>query len=477
MAFSFHALLPSCRFPELRPSLWPLYRTEYNQEDGSSETDILWPLLTLKSSAESRGFHVTPLFAHYEYPKEEGKESFLFYPLGRRFENQEGVRLSLFPLVFYSKSFPGGEKKIDFSIFPLLFMGKRETGSGKDKKYFALFPLGGTLHGWLNKDEIFFLLFPLFYSSRKLEYHSVNVLWPFFSTGWDEKGNHKALTLFPLYSSNVKEGRFYRKSILWPLFSWQENDLNTQNPSRLFSIFPLYGREESPKGSKWFFLWPFFAGASYPKAGSYSYDILNPLFRLVKSESSYRLRVWPFYSQTIGYGPEKKKEIESRLYLWPFVWSREEETSNYRKDSFFVLPFYYSACKETRGMEGVERSVQAWPLFHRNLKRDEGTLFAFPSPIPGACTLFSRMDELYWPYWNLYRSTGNAKGERSSWILFKLLSHHRGEDWETFDFPLFYGYHQKGTKEEHSFLLGLFRVRFEDGKKRLSLLYLFDVFL
>ena len=84
---------------------------------------------------------------------------------------------------FQLLSFAGGPTQREtardrFTLFPLYF---QQRSSDPSENYTAVFPLYGHLKHRLFRDEIFFVMFPLYSETRKKDVVTDNYLWPVFS--------------------------------------------------------------------------------------------------------------------------------------------------------------------------------------------------------------------------------------------------------------------------------------------------------
>ncbi len=118
------------------------------------------------------------MFSHDADPGVESREDDFLYPLltyeryGREYRWQF---IQLF-------SFAGGANPDDsenrrFTIYPLYF---QQRSSDSNENYTALIPFYGHLKNRLMRDEIFFVMFPLYSETRKRDVVTDNYLYPFF---------------------------------------------------------------------------------------------------------------------------------------------------------------------------------------------------------------------------------------------------------------------------------------------------------
>src|SRR5207244_2172052 len=128
-----------------------------------------------------------------------------------------------------------------------------------NENYHAVFPLYGHLKDRLFRDEIFFVMFPLFGETRKRDVVNDNFLYPFFNVRhgdgmhgwqfWPVVGHeHKVVTLqtngFGDVSTVGGHDHFF---ILWPLFFKTTEGIGTDNLEKSQGFLPLYSVTRSPQ--------------------------------------------------------------------------------------------------------------------------------------------------------------------------------------------------------------------------------------
>ena len=107
-------------------------------------------------------------------------------------------------------SFSGGQNPEDglarrFTIFPLYF---QQRSPDPNKNYTALFPLYGHIQDRLFRDEIFFVLFPLYVETQKRDVVTDNYLFPIF---------------------HLRHGDGLQGWQFWPLVGNEHKDVTTQH--------------------------------------------------------------------------------------------------------------------------------------------------------------------------------------------------------------------------------------------------------
>jgi len=302
------------------------------------------PLITFTSDKE--GYSCTALGPFLEMTSEHSALRPLFYrrkdslevlyPLGRF----TTVRSRFIPL-YRSQS---EEDKTDphTDLFPVFW------GEHAGRKYGGVFPLYGTLSHRYGKDEIRFVLWPLY------------------------------------QSSSVGDIRTY--SVLWPIF--------TYSPGREYKVFPLYGYERSALETYHYFLWPIV----HHKRGSQNMDAVLPLFSRTWGKENVSVSVlWPFFT----YNRDDAWGLTSMDMPWPLVRFAKGPYEETR-----LLPLYWS---KSRGPQESRKAV-LWPIYTKRSASEPGQGYAYTTT--RLCILASRTDETKdgqtttilhaWPFYYTY---------------------------------------------------------------------------
>lgn len=249
----------------------------YSSDDQGYTCHVLGPLLEFSSDHTA----IRPLF----YKQSAQLE--VLYPLGS-FSEEESRFLPL----YRSRA---DEQNPHTDLFPVFW------GADEGRRYGGVFPLYGTLRHRYGRDEIRFVLWPLYSASR---------------TG-DER----------------------RYSVLWPIF--------TYSPARELKVFPLYGEKHSQEGKYQYFLWPIF----HRERGPQAMDAALPLFLSARGEQNRTLSVlWPLFT----YNRDDERGHTSMDMPWPLV---RYATGACEERRFF--PLYWS---KTEGLASGRKAV-LWPLY------------------------------------------------------------------------------------------------------------------
>jgi hypothetical protein len=336
-------LVPSFIYPL---NLWPLLT--YESDNETKTVKVLGPFGFWQKSLEGLEGGIRPLFSL----KTEGYERIdILYPLGG-VEEKEGLRRGyFFPFLNF-------ETHKFFSFFTL-YWGKSEEGEA----YWGLFPLFGEIKDRFRRDEIDFVLWPLYTRVIDKGTTTYKFLWPFFKL---YKGKTEGIDLFPFWGHRVSE-RGEKGFTLWPFYVWQdEKFMEAQFSLRLY--FPFYASLKTPTYESVFLLPPFLHHKHF-------------------KEGQKRWEFWPFLAfddkEQKVFPLFRNKEAlneKSFWFLWPLYTYDYTEVSGTKmqKERFMLIGLME---RETFNDEEKVNIFNLWPLFSVSKENDEEE-FLFPFLIP-----------------------------------------------------------------------------------------------
>ncbi|MBI3417372.1 MAG: hypothetical protein HY043_18930 [Verrucomicrobia bacterium] len=421
--------------------------------ESGRRTEILGPLFSreVQNNAAERTW---PPFMHDRVDRGLDSAEFDFlYPLVgyRRFGTE--YRLQFLQLV----NFSGGQTQSEHAkrrvaLFPFYFQ-QRSTEPGQN--YTALLPFYGHLQNHLFRDEINFVLVPIYFQSRKKDVVTDNYLMPFFHlrhgnllTGWQLwplVGNeHKEVTTRTNSLDEVEIVGGHKKFfLLWPIFFREALDLGTTNSKTLNALLPLYNLERSPVRDSSTYLWPFFTFTNDREKRYHEQDLCGPLLAFARGEGKTMNRVWPLF------GHAHNATFTNNFYLWPL----------YKYNSVYAPPLH----RERRRVgfylfsDLIERNLDAgtalhrtecWPFFtyrHDANGNQRLQILALWEPI---LPTNNGIQKTYSPFWSLWRSEKNGKtGATSQSLLWNL--YRRDATPTTKKCSLLFGLFQYQTGPEH----------------------------
>ena len=335
-------------------------------------------------------------------------------------------------------------------ILPVLFYGRDRAHS----PYAAVFPIGGSIHEFLGRDTISFVLFPLYSRSTLNDLKTWNVLWPLIShTTGDGVDRFR---VFPLYGRSVREGESCKRFVLWPFWT----SASYEAPGRsgtAWVLFPVAGRVNMENQKSWM--------------------ILPPLFRFSTSTEINRgYCPWPFIQYSSGtedkfylwplWGHKDSANARYRFALWPIYSSREQRRNHETVRRTFVAPLLYRETRDGRDDQGQPlnyRYWKLWPLVSYERDRDRVAtrlLELWPTKYT------AQIERNYAPFWSLYahRRQGQAVEDEALWGLWRRRSLESG-DRRAALFPIIEWQYSAESRsvEEWSLLKGLVGFR-RDGR-------------
>lgn len=389
-------------------ALRPVWSTVRNDELELFEVDVFYPLFTYDRFGQVRRWQLAQLLR------------------GGTTESGAGTvdrGLTLFPVLFHRRS--------------------TDTNAG----YTAVFPLAGTIKDRFFRDEIRFLLWPLFVKTARTlpgERTGLSVItnesvpgrvttWNLVAPVFHLRSGYRlwGWQLWPLAGFERKHSYVFTNQwgecqlspghttsfLFWPVFWRWETGLGSAAPKRFDAILPLYARWQWSGGRQTTYLWPLglTTGSDDAKGGRH-FELVWPLIRFTKAQDREITRLFPFYARSAN------SNSCSEWYLWPLHNHRLTLDATGYRTSDRVLFFLFRRNYSTNVVTGsTETRLDLWPLLtSRRSDRQESVvrLFAPLEPILGWRPAIERN---YAPLWSVYEHARSDSGqaERTS-ILFGL---------------------------------------------------------
>ncbi len=402
----------------------PLCSRIWDTSTGFNEFDVLYPLVTYRRYGTEHRFQILQIFR---------------YAGGQNQHEDEPSRLTLFPIYFQQRS--------------------KDT----NLNYTAVFPFYGNIKARLFRDEIFFVMFPLYGQTRKRDVVTDNILYPLFQVEhgdglygwhvWPLVGHeHKIPTLRTNGFNDIQaiggeDNRFF----LWPLYLRREQGIGTENPEREQAIFPFYDYLRSPDRDSTTILWPLFNHITDRAKNYREWQVPFPLIEFARGEGKTGSRVFPFYSHM------QNTNLESAFFLWPLYKYNRMRSGALERERTRIMFFLYSDTKQKNLETGAAlRRIDFWPFY--SVKRDykgNSSLQAF-APLEPLAPYSKHFERDYSPLWSIWRVEKNEETGASSESLF----------WNL------YRYNATPASKKCSLLFGLFQYQSGSDGKRLRLLYI-----
>ena len=317
-----------------------------------------------------------------------------------------------------------------FTIFPIYF---RQRSPDTNLNYTAVVPFYGDLKNRLFRDDIKFVLFPLYSETRKRDVVTDNYVYPIFDlrhgdhmTGWQvwplTGVEHKTPTSLTNSMDEVEVvGGYDRFFAVWPFYLTSRSGIGTTNPASTLTVLPFYNRLRSPSRDESSYGWPIGCNSIVDREKGYvEHDVLWPF--IVRARGSKTVtRDFPFYSRA------HNLSLESDFYAWPIYKFNRLESAPLDRKRTRILFFLYSDTVEKNTQSGeFKRRVDFWPFytFHRDLDGN-WRLQALALMEPFFPNNRSVTRE-YSPVWSLWRAEHNARtGEATQSLLWNLYRRER----------------------------------------------------
>jgi hypothetical protein len=427
---------------------------------------LFWPLIFIEESAEWRQLSITPVYVERETKDGSEKKVQFLWPLYLFRRQDKDVTIRIFPFYTYWRDVyeyaDSIETNMQYMLFPIIYGGESTEEGG----YFAVFPVGGKIKHFLGRDQIDFILFPLYLSYAKDSVRQRNFVWPVLS--FTHGGEYNGFRLWPIYGYFQKENEYRNTFAAWPIYNYQQYDLDKEQPGERLFIFPFYARDDGARRHYRAIIWPFF---TYEQniAGNYV-EKANPWPFIVMSRGDvYRTQYWPFYGHTMT------EDAESTFVAWPFWHRRWYETPDGVKRQSMLLPVFASQTEFSQDQKILFHKSRLWPLWRFRRYEDGSSNFRMLSLLwfddePG----FERQ---YSPLWTLYERTSAPGGYVSTYALWRLYRHRETPVETESQVPLLFTSQRDNERdiEDLRILGGFFGKHREGSKENLRLLYFINI--
>jgi hypothetical protein len=420
----------------------PLYYSRH--EDESDASTIAFP----------------PLFSDYRDPSVESREDDFLYPLFTSIHYGQERRWQFFQLISSAGGQePDGNTQDRFTLFPFYFQ-QRSTDANKD--YTALFPVYGHLQNRLWRDNIFFVLFPVYVQTKKRDIVTDNYVFPIVHVRhgdglhgwqvWPAVGSERKIVTLQtngfgdVLTNGGHDGFFF----LWPLWFDQDNGIGTDNPETFRASIPLFVYSRSPKVDLTTVIWPFFNWIDEREKKYHEWQAPWPFIVFARGEGKATSRVFPLFQLS------RNDTLESDFCLWPLYTFRRTHSDPLDYCRTRVLFFLYADIVEKNTKtDGYKRRLDMWPFFtwHRDFNGNERLQVL--APIEPAVPDNRGIERNWSPLWSLWRAENNPKAGASSHSL--LWNLYRDET--------------APARKKVSLLFGLFQYQYDGETRRTKLFY------
>ena len=363
----------------------PLFSRLDDPATRTADTDVLWPLVSLRSHADAAWWNA--LVAFYGDARED-------------------------PPAW------------SFNFVPLVFCGHDRKEAG----YWGVFPLYGHHPHFGLMDDWTFALWPVWHTYTVKGVRSHAVLWPFFTWRDDPRAG---VGVWPFYGQ-ARQRESDHGYALWPLVTWAsyDEDRDTSGAGHSWWFLPFYGEVRRARESQTMVLPPFFSHARTPTATRWR--LPWPLVELQESSTRDRISVWPLWEQVRGYAYVDKGKSRPEERTWRVGWQLVEntvlETDRSRETRFNLFPFVTWERRWTKPKEGgapvpKDAYFRFWPLWSSETV-DGRTRCRTLELMP---IRHNEGVERNWaPFWSLWEKDERPDGRTRHSLLFNLVHWHVG---------------------------------------------------
>ncbi len=441
--------------------------------DGT-RTEAAGPFFNTEESGAQDGWAVPPLLSSVHDRDTDSREFDLLYPIVTYDRFGPEYRWQFLQLLSFSGGgLQSGATKDRFTLFPFYF---QQRSAETNQNYTALLPLYGTLKNRLFRDEIHFVLWPLYVKTvrspgfgtvgagdllslnpswakaRRGDITTYNFVAPIFHLRYGE--GLRGWQFWPLAGHELKvattrtnawgDPEFlpgHEKSfILWPFWLSEQREIGTTNTSDFFASLPFYTSFRSPLRDSTTYFWPFGLSLTDDRAKKYhEVGFLWPVFAYARGEGKTTTRFWPLF------GNSHNDILESNFYLWPLYKYNRLHSDPLDRERTRILFFLYSDTRQLNTLtKKAARRVDCWPLFTRTRNFDGSSRLQILALLEPILANNKSIERNYSPLWSIWRAEKNAKtGAASQSLLWNLYRRQVGAD---------------GSRKT-SLLLGLFQHR------------------
>jgi hypothetical protein len=434
----------------------PLYSKAPLTLNQGYRREILGPLLSYENNEGLAGWTFSPLFSYRKDTEIDRKEWELVYPILTYDSFGRESRFQLFQVVSWStgKTTEDSDKR-RFTLFPFYF---QQRSSNPAENYTAFLPFYGNLTHRLLRDEIHFVMAPLYWQSRKKDVVTDNYVFPLFHLrhgdglkGWQfwpiVGKEHKDPTTKTNGFGDVEPiGGHDKNFVLWPFYFHNQLGQGTTNPMLQKVLIPFYSVQKSPARDSTSYGLPLGYTKTIDREKGYTeWDAPWPLVVFARGEGKTANRIWPFFSRA------STPILRSDFYLWPLYKYNRATSEPLDRERTRILLFLYSDLIERNTTTNTAlRRTDFWPLFTARQDHNGNERLQIFAPLEPLLPNNKSIERTYSPAWSIWRSEKNAQtGEQSHSFLWNTYRQEKGPETKKVSllFGLFqYEKHSEGTR-------------------------------
>jgi hypothetical protein len=456
-------------------SAGPLYDQFSLTLDAGERTEAAGPFFFSQEKDTEQSWGLPPFFSCRKDPVTESAGYDFIYPLltyeiyGKEYRWEIG---ELF-------SFAGSQNQTNvsakrFTIFPLYFQQRSPISNDN---YTAVVPFYGHLKHRMFRDEVSFVMFPVYGESRKRDIVTDNYLYPLLHLrhgdglyGWQfwpvVGSEHKDVTTTTngFGETEIIPGhdQFFA---LWPLYLWQNNGIGTDDPEKFRASFPLYVISRSPQRDATSVLWPFFNWIDDRDKKYHEWEGPYPFVVVARGPGKTTTRFFPVFSRA------HNDTLESDFYAWPIYGYKRVHDGALDWDRTRIFFYLFVDVKERNTETGkARRRMDLLPLFTWHKDFDGNRRLQILAPIEPVLPNNGGVERNWSPLWSLWRAEANpTTGATSQSLLWNLYRRDAAPDSKKCSLLFGLFRYQSDRKETKFRLFGLARYESDADSKEFRL--------
>jgi hypothetical protein len=380
-----------------------------------------------KTEAETL-WALPPFFSYDRNPAVEYHEDDFLYPLLTHVRYGREQRWQFGQLISTSGGQEADATEVKrLTLFPFYF---QQRAADTNLNYTAFVPFYGRLKNRLFRDEMYFIMFPIFGETHKRDIVTDNYFYPIGHvrhgdglTGWQvwplAGREHKDVTT-PTngFGDTTLVGGHDKSFFLWPFWLQEDTGIGTDNPEKFRASIPFFAISRSPQRDSTSVLWPIFATIDDRAKKYHEWQGPWPLVIFTRGEGKHTSRVFPLFSES------RNGTKESDVYLWPLYTFKRTQAAPLDQQRTRGLIYLYSRLSEKNTETGAARiRLDMWPFFtwHHDFNGNERLQIL--APLEPAVPDNPGIEKNWSPLWSLWRAEDNLRSGASSrsllWNLYR----------------------------------------------------------
>ena len=414
-------------------------------------TEIMGPFYYNEQNDTRNTLAFPPFFSLSTDPVIDSSEYNFLYPVLTYVKYGTQYRAQLVEIL----SFSGGQSPDDLvrrriTIFPIYF---QQRSPDTNSNYTAFFPFYGHLKDRIFRDQIFFVMFPVYSETRKRDVINKNYLYPFFNVrhgdslrGWQfwpfYGQEHKGVTTITNtweVETNAGHDEYF---VLWPFHFWENGNIGAGDPETLRATLPLYSVYRSAARDSTSVLWPFFNVINDREKKYREKEMPWPFIVVAKGEGKTALRIFPFYQRAYN------DTFQDNFYLWPvYKFNAIHAPPLDRRRTRVLLFLFQDTIDKNTETEKYKKRVDLWPLFVYNRDFDGSTRLQILALMESILPASPGIERNWSPLWSVWRQENNpVTGANSQSFLWNFYRRDAAPDTKTIS--VCFGLYQSRTTRD-----------------------------